>query len=40
MLLDLGADVTLIPSFVVDALSVSRNPEVQYEVTGFDGQIQ
>ncbi len=37
MLLDSGADVTLLPRSVVDRLGVEVIPERQYELVGFDG---
>ena len=37
MLLDTGADVTLVPQFVADQLGVSALPDQQYELAGFDG---
>jgi hypothetical protein len=40
MLLDSGADVTLIPGVVLEKLNISNIPDVQYELVGFDGQIQ
>jgi hypothetical protein len=36
MLLDSGADVTLIPRMVVDQLDARLLPDVSYEVSGFD----
>ena len=38
MLLDSGADVTLIPQQSVIWLGVSVEPDTGYEVTGFDGR--
>ena len=38
MLLDSGADVTLIPQQSVILLGVSVEPDTGYEVTGFDGR--
>jgi len=38
MLLDSGADVTLIPQQSVSLLGVSVEPDTGYEVTGFDGR--
>jgi hypothetical protein len=38
MLLDSGADITLIPQQSVTLLGVSVEPETGYEVTGFDGR--
>lgn len=37
MLLDSGADVTLIPRAVIDRLAVEATPQRQYELIGFDG---
>ena len=37
MLLDSGADVTLLPRSAVDRLGVTVIPERQYELVGFDG---
>jgi hypothetical protein len=37
MLLDTGADVTLIPRAVVVQVGGSTRPGVQYELVGFDG---
>lgn len=37
MLLDTGADMTLVPQFVADQLAVSDVPGQQYELAGFDG---
>jgi hypothetical protein len=39
MLLDSGADVTLIPRATVDSLGVGVVPDRQYELTGFDGSV-
>lgn len=36
MLLDTGADVTLVPRSFVDPLGVATSPE-EYELAGFDG---
>ncbi len=36
MLLDSGADVTLIPALTVKTLGLNTLPEVQYEVIGHD----
>jgi hypothetical protein len=38
MLLDSGADVSLIPQQSVTLLGVSPEPDTGYEVTGFDGR--
>jgi hypothetical protein len=37
LLLDTGADVTLLPAASVHALGVSPLPNMQYELIGFDG---
>ena len=37
MLLDSGADVTLIPQTVVSQLGVAVIPKTHYELIGFDG---
>jgi len=37
MLLDSGADVTFVPSTVVDLLGATIVPGTQYELIGFDG---
>lgn len=37
MLLDSGADVTLIPRAVIDRLAVEATSQRQYELIGFDG---
>jgi hypothetical protein len=39
MLLDSGADVTLIPRAAADALGEIAVPDGQYELTGFDGSV-
>ena len=39
MLLDSGADVTLIPRTATDALGEIAVPGRQYELTGFDGSV-
>jgi hypothetical protein len=38
MLIDSGADVTLIPQQSVTLLGVSLEPDTGYEVTSFDGK--
>ena len=38
MLIDSGADVTLIPQQSLMRLGVKVDPDVGYEVTGFDGR--
>ena len=37
MLLDTGADVTLLPRAVVDRLNIALETNAQYEMVGFDG---
>jgi predicted aspartyl protease len=37
MLLDTGADVTLVPKSAVDRLGVTHGSEEEYELMGFDG---
>jgi hypothetical protein len=37
MLLDTGADVTLIPQSVLPSLEITLSAENRYELTGFDG---
>ena len=39
MLLDSGADVTLIPRTAVDLLGVAIVSDRRYELTGFDGSV-
>lgn len=39
MLLDSGADVTLIPRAAVDFLQLESQPGRSYELLGFDGSI-
>ncbi len=39
MLLDSGADVTLVPKTAADSLGVAVIPDRQYELTGFDGNV-
>jgi hypothetical protein len=39
MLLDSGADVTLVPQSVADQLEATADPTSQYELVGFDGNI-
>ena len=39
MLLDSGADVTLIPKAVLRHLALDVVPDKQYEVAGFDGNL-
>lgn len=38
MLLDSGADITLIPQVVVDRLGVAIIPDRRYELLSFDGE--
>jgi hypothetical protein len=37
MLLDSGADITMLPSAVVDRIGVSIVPDQKYELVSFDG---
>jgi predicted aspartyl protease len=37
MLIDTGADITLIPDRVVSALALSLHPSKQYEIQAYDG---
>ena len=37
MLLDSGADVTLVPQVVISELGITPVPDRQYELIGFDG---
>ena len=37
MLLDTGADLTLVPQTVLERLSIQPDPSRQYELRGFDG---
>jgi hypothetical protein len=37
LLLDTGADVTLLPRAAVDRLGIDFDPSLQYELVGFDG---
>jgi len=37
MLLDTGADVTLVPSASVNQLQIQTDPSQVYELIGFDG---
>ena len=39
MLLDTGADVTLVPAEIVRQLAASVLPDVGYELAGFDGSL-
>lgn len=39
MLLDSGADVTLLPQAAVDQLGISASPDEGYELIGFDGSV-
>lgn len=40
LLMDSGADVTLLPRKAVEALEVTPLAEIRYEVQGFDGSTQ
>lgn len=37
MLLDSGADVTVVPQFAADQLDLGKDTHTQYELMGFDG---
>src|SRR4051794_21199079 len=37
MLMDTGADVTLLPRTATDQLGATADPDKQYELIGFDG---
>jgi hypothetical protein len=37
MLLDTGADLTLVPQTVLERLSIQPDPSRQYDLRGFDG---
>ncbi|MSS73102.1 MAG: hypothetical protein EXS64_16665 [Candidatus Latescibacteria bacterium] len=39
MLLDTGADVTLIPQALIDQLGIAVEPDTRYELMGFDGTV-
>jgi hypothetical protein len=39
MLLDSGADVTLVPQTAIDSLGVAVVPDRQYELASFDGSV-
>ncbi len=39
MLLDSGADITLVPQAVIERLGINDSPVSQYELIGFDGSI-
>jgi len=39
MLLDTGADITLIPEYVIDALEISPVAGKSYALVGFDGTV-
>ena len=39
MLLDSGADATLLPQIFVDQIGVNIDPDEEYELMGFDGNI-
>lgn len=40
MLLDSGADITLVPREISEALGALPIPDTVFEVTGFDGQLR
>ncbi|WP_309713581.1 retropepsin-like aspartic protease [Armatimonas sp.] len=37
LLMDTGADVTLLPRWAIEALELPAEPEASYELAGFDG---
>jgi hypothetical protein len=37
LLLDTGADITLLPRSAVNRLGINTDPTLQYELVGFDG---
>ncbi len=39
MLIDCGADITLLPQTAVQSLGLAPMPERQYELAGFDGKM-
>ena len=39
MLIDTGADITLVPSSTLDQLALRVDTDKQYELVGFDGSI-
>jgi hypothetical protein len=39
MLLDTGADVTLLPQAFIEQLDISADPNEGYELMGFDGNV-
>jgi hypothetical protein len=38
MLIDTGADITLLPRARVNELGIVTNPDIKYELMGFDGR--
>lgn len=40
MLLDSGADITLVPREISEALDALPIPDIAFEVVGFDGQLR
>lgn len=38
MLIDTGADVTLLPAYIVEQLGMKPARDVTYEIQGFDGE--
>jgi predicted aspartyl protease len=40
MLVDTGADVSLVPRNAVAALALSSESDIQYRLVGFDGSVQ
>lgn len=39
MLIDTGADITMIPQSAIDRLALKVDNEKQYELIGFDGNV-
>ena len=37
MLLDTGADITLVPQSIIQLLGIASSPDRFYELSGFDG---
>ena len=38
MLIDTGADITLLPASLVEQLRMKQVPDIPYEIQGFDGE--
>ncbi|MEO8495094.1 MAG: hypothetical protein ABI614_08490 [Planctomycetota bacterium] len=38
LLIDSGADVTLLPKAAIESLALELDPDAQYELAGFDGK--